>query len=117
MPTVRNADQGYRLVVLARTRTLWKKQTRLVGDRRAHFDAVADVVDAESVLYPGSYVDLTPSLTWPSVTYVDVDRRAAQFFADTEGVDELLHEARTGTSQHLVRFIHDDYTTDLDIAG
>ncbi len=101
--------------MLDRTRTLWEKQTRLVGDRRVLFDAVADVVDAEAVLYPDSYVDVTPSLTWPSVTYVDVDRRAAQFFADAEGVAELLEEACPGTSRHLVRFIHDDYTADLDI--
>jgi hypothetical protein len=72
--------------MLDRTRTLWKKQHDLVGDQVALFSAVADAVEANSVLYPGSYVDLTPAFIWPSVTFVDVDRRANQFFSDRDGV-------------------------------
>jgi hypothetical protein len=72
--------------MLDRTRALWKKQHDLVGDRVALFSAVADAVEANSVLYAGSYVDLTPAFIWPSVTFVDVDRRANQFFSDRDGV-------------------------------
>lgn len=65
--------------MLDRTRTLWEKQDGAVGDRRPLYAAVAEAVEAATVLYPGSYVDLAPSWSWPSVTYVDVDRRANQF--------------------------------------
>ena len=51
---------------------------------------MASFIDAERALYPGSYVDLAPSFVWPSVTYVDTDRRAAQFFAD-----EVENKGRT----------------------
>ncbi|MEQ8840073.1 MAG: hypothetical protein RIB98_03760 [Acidimicrobiales bacterium] len=101
--------------MLERTRQLWEKQRQSVGDRQGLFGVVADAIDASTVLYAGSYVDLTPSLLWPSVTSVDTDRRAARFFADTEGITELLDEMRPGAGRHSVRFIHDDYSNDLDL--
>lgn len=102
--------------MLGRTRDLWEKQTRLVGDRRQLFSAVANAVETPRVLYPGSYVDLTPSFVWPSVTYVDVDRRANQFFADVDGIRELLDEHTADASSRIVRFIHADYQQSLDLS-
>ncbi len=101
--------------MLERTRRLWEKQDRHVGDRRALFTAIGDAVDVSSVLYPGSYVDIAPSFVWPAVTYVDVDRRAKQFFADHDGVQELLGEHGADPDRHHVRFMHADYTDDLDL--
>ncbi len=99
--------------MLERTRRLWEKQDRLVGDRWGLFTAVAAAIDARTVLYPGSYVDIAPSFIWPSVTYVDVDRRAEQFFADKDGITDLLTEHGVISDHHAVRFIHSDYTSDL----
>lgn len=59
------------------------------------FTTVARSVGASEVLYPGSYVDLVPSIVWPWVTYVDVDRRAGEFF------DYPLRSAtRSATAAH-----------------
>jgi len=102
--------------VLEQTRQLWEKQDRLVGDRTGLFSALADAVGVNTVLYPGSYVDISPSFIWPSVTYVDVDRRARRFFADADGIGELLAEHNVSPGTHSVRFIASDYTDDLDIA-
>lgn len=101
--------------MLDRTRQLWEKQDQHVGDRLRLFAAVADAVDAVTVLYPGSYVDLAPSFVWPSVTYVDVDRRARQFFGDEDGVRELLTEHGADPAHHAVRFIGADYSDPLDL--
>lgn len=103
--------------MLGRTRKLWEKQYGSVGDRRALFAAVAEVVGATTVLYPGSYVDLTPSMIWPSVTYVDTDRRANQFFSDAPGVQELLVENGVASGGSDVRFIHRDYSHELPLAA
>lgn len=114
-----NRDSSPGLVfvrVLDRTRRLWEKQLSSVGDRRGLFGAVADAIGATAVLYPGSYVDLTPSLIWASVTYVDTDRRANQFFSDDVGVTELLTEMGTEADGPDVRFIHADYSSDLPLA-
>lgn len=99
-----------------RTRQLWDQHDRHGGDRHRLFTAVAAFVDAERVLYPGSYVDLAPSFVWPSVTYVDLDRRARQFFADDVGVRTLLVEHGVEPASRSVRFIAADYTHPLDLA-
>ena len=101
--------------MLDRTRRLWEKQDQHVGDRQRLFAAVAAAVDVTTVLYPGSYVDLAPSFVWPSVTYVDVDRRAAHFFADHEGTDELLRQHRADPADHSVRFVRADYQDPLEL--
>lgn len=98
-----------------RTRRLWDKQDQHQGDRQRLFTAVADAIDAEQVLYPGSYVDLAPSFLWPSVTYVDIDRRAEQFFGDDVGVQELLVEHGVDPGTRSVCFIAADYTDPLDL--
>ena len=67
------------------------------------------------MLYPGSYVDLAPSFVWPSVTYVDIDRRAGQFFGDESGVQQLLVGHDADPSMHRARFIRADYTDPLDL--
>ncbi len=85
-----------------RTQRLWEVQDQHVGDRQRLFTSIAEAVDVGAVLYPGSYVDLAPSFVWPSVTYVDVDRRAQQFFDDEEysGPLRLPFSTSRLTSRH-----------------
>ena len=86
-----------------------------MGDRHRLFTAVAATVDAKNVLYPGSFVDLAASFVWPSVTYVDLERRARQFFTDDDGVATLLAEHDTDPATRSVRFIEADYRVPLDL--
>jgi SAM-dependent methyltransferase len=96
------------------TRELWARQDRHQGDRQRLFAAVADEVDATTVLYPGSFVDVTASFAFPNVTYVDSDRRARQFFADRAGVEEIIDaHRRSNTPEYEFRFAHKDYREDL----
>ncbi len=92
-----------------RTRRLWDGFHQHPGDRHRLFAAVADAVDVSTALYPGSYVDVTPSFVLDSVTYLDVDRRAAQFFADAEGVDEIIGSHRDGGESAPWSFLQADY--------
>lgn len=102
----------------ATTAELWEKQDQHTGDRLRLFTAIgaaldaADGVDAATALYPGSYVDIAPSFVFGSVTYVEVDKRAPKFFADVDGVAEIIAENGGPTDAH-VEFIHADYTTEL----
>lgn len=100
--------------MLERTRKLWELQDRHGGDRQRLFSAVADAVKVSQVLYPGCFCDLAPSFVWPSVTYVDVDRRAGQFFADHEGIRELL-EGHGADPENAVRFLQADYGDPLEL--
>ena len=101
----------------AQTRKLWDKQNQHAGDRERLFKAVANAIpSATTALYAGSYVDVAASFAWPTVTYVDVDKRAARFFEDADGIEELLTEHGVDPQVHTAQFIHSDYSSDLGLA-
>lgn len=93
----------------------WADYRDSIGDRSGLFAALADVADVRRALYPGSYLDLAPSTAIPEVTYVDLDRRAARFFADEARVAaELRGRTRPGAGIRI-EFLHRDYTTPLPL--
>ena len=96
-------------------RVTWSQYRESIGDRSGLFHALADQCPVDRGLYPGSYVDLSPSTALRSVTYVDTDARAARFFAD-EGLvrAELAGRTRPGAGDE-VRFLAADYTDPLDV--
>lgn len=94
---------------------MWAEQDRHRGDRARLFGAVGRMFGAARVLYPGSYVDLAPSLVFSSVTYVDTDDRAAEFFADRAGVAAIIARHDGAPPEPDMTFIHADYTTDLGL--
>ena len=96
-------------------RATWSQYRESIGDRSELFAAIADLVQVDHALYPGSYVDLSPSTAFASVTYVDTDDRAARFFADRDLVEqELAGRTRQGAGTQ-VRFLPADYTAPLDL--
>lgn len=87
-----------------------------IGDRSPLFQCLATAWGVESALYPGSYVDLAPSVAIPKVTYVDTDNRAAKYFNNTDLVrSELVNRAMPGAAQQVI-FHHQDYAEPLPIA-
>lgn len=98
----------------ARTLALWQKQDAHKGDRKRLFTTVRAAIGEGSVLYPGSYVDVGASMAFSSVTYVDLDKRAARFFTDTEGVSGII-VSEGGSSTATVNFVHGDYTTNCGL--
>ena len=98
----------------AKTAELWAKQNQHQGDRFRLFSAVGEAIEAETVFYPGSYVDIAPSFVFGSVTYLDADKRTPGFFADIDGVLEIIAQ-HDGPPEPDVAFIHGDYTSPLDL--
>lgn len=94
---------------------MWAEQDRHPGDRLRLFSTVAEYVGDPPVLYPGSFVDVAPSFVFDTVTYVDSNRRAAKFFADEAGVDQIIEQQRTRPEPAHWRFLPADYTTELDV--
>ena len=85
-------------------------------DRVRLFRAITEIVPSTArVLYPGSYVDIAPSVWFDDVTSVDTDDRAARFFDQTEAVDELVRAKRCALNrpEHpiAITFHHRDYRT------
>ena len=85
-------------------------------DRIRLFRAIADIAGPSArVLYPGSYVDIGPSVWFDDVTYVDTDNRAARFFDQSEAVDLLVRAKRAtvrlSERPTAITFHHHDYGT------
>ncbi|AVX06042.1 hypothetical protein MXMO3_03539 (plasmid) [Maritalea myrionectae] len=91
-----------------KTKALWEKQDQHKGDRWRLFQAISAAVPASRVLYPGSYVDIAPSFVYDDVTYADMDKRAAAFFADVDGVKQIISD-HNGNVNGRVAFDHGDY--------
>lgn len=99
----------------ARTAKLWAAQDRHVGDRQRLFETVSRSIDANKVLYPGCYVDISPSMIFDDVTYVDNDKQFPKFFDDDDGVREIIDAQRYTKTKYKFRSIHTDYTSGLEI--
>ena len=93
----------------------WAEYERHPGDRSAMFLAVRNHLEPRRVLYPGSYIDIAASMVFDDVTYVDVDRRAARFFADPEGVDALISGHRELGGDWTWEFLAADFTESLPL--
>lgn len=100
---------------MSRTRPLWDGYSQHPGNRQQLFEAVAEELGARTALYPGCYVDLSPSFVLDRVTYVDVDRPTRRFFADKGEVDAIIAEHRRDRSPGVWAFLAQDYTTPLAV--
>ncbi|MFJ6785626.1 class I SAM-dependent methyltransferase [Streptomyces yangpuensis] len=83
-----------------------------IGDRTDLFLAVAAHTGARRALYPGSYLDLTPSYALPDVTYLDSDARARKAFADP-AAPALATRHRHYPQNPRITFVPGDYTRTL----
>jgi SAM-dependent methyltransferase len=89
----------------------WASYRASIGDRSGLFAALVSGWDVQRALYPGCYLDLAPSVAIRDVTYVDVDRRAAKYFADPQRVRAEL----AGRAGAEVAFLAADYTLPLPL--
>ncbi len=93
----------------------WTTYRSSIGDRSDLFAALTTAWHPTKALYPGSYLDLSPSTAIPSVTYVDTDRRAARYFADKALATAELHGRTLPGAGTDIAVLHADYTEPLAI--
>jgi SAM-dependent methyltransferase len=92
----------------------WRSYRESIGDRSPMFAAIASTWDVGNALYPGCYLDLSPSTAIDAVTYVDTDRRSASYFADS---DLVRSELAGASARGAVEFLRADYTRPLPLAA
>lgn len=91
-----------------RSRVLWTAQNRHPGDRKRLFGSVRAAVGDDRVLYPGSFVDISPSFLYPPVTDVDTNMRT-QASSPTLRVSE--RSSRPQTDHQTLRSASSTVTT------
>lgn len=79
------------------------------GDERLGlFRLLAKHYIIDRALYPGCFVHVTPSFVFPSVVYVEIDKRAKKFFADPS-VYDFIAKHKIYPQAANVRFHPADY--------
>jgi hypothetical protein len=85
-------------------------------ERLELFDIVQAEFSAESFLYPGCFVHVTPAFVMPNATFVDTDKRARRFFNDPQTLS-FVEESKRYRQQAQLQFLSRDYTEELPIHG
>lgn len=73
------------------------------------FKELKSMFKIKKVLYPGSFIHLTPSLVFPKVVYVDSDRRLKKFF-EAEDVSAFIAKNKKYDQKAKFRAYQQDYT-------
>jgi len=58
----------------------YQEYVQKIGNRTSIYKAVARKYKVKSALYPGSHIDISPSLEIPKVIYVDNFKGTISFF-------------------------------------
>ncbi|NJC95841.1 MAG: hypothetical protein C3F07_14910 [Anaerolineales bacterium] len=77
------------------------------------FKTIADEFKVKRVLYPGSFVHVTPSFVFPSVVYIDNDKQANKFFKSPE-IHQLIEDRKVYPQDASFMFHFADYGDGFD---
>jgi hypothetical protein len=78
-------------------------------ERRQLFQLLKDDFPIYSVLYPGSFVHITPSFFFSLVVYVEEDKRAVMFF-NLKAYEPLVDQEKIYPEDADIRFHAQDYS-------
>lgn len=81
-----------------------------LGSRDRLYEVVQKEFSIEKALYPGSHIDITPSLYIPHVTFVDNFKGAIKFFEDLEILKSYIEGHKHYEEKSIINFYGQDYT-------
>lgn len=88
----------------------YKAYSDKIGNRKEIYQMVQKEYGIKSALYPGSHVDITPSLVIPSVTYIDNFKGTIKFFQSNDEIIEFIRANKTYSEEIELVFKGEDYT-------
>lgn len=97
------------------TAELYENYKQQIGNRQSLYCVVTNAFNITRALYPGSHIDIAPSLVIPDVTYIDNFKGAISFFNDLEGINQYVFEHKEYSTDSSITFYANDYTTPLEI--
>ena len=68
--------------------------------------------ECNKVLYPGSFVHITPSFFFPEVVYLDLDKRCKKLFSDNETID-FINSKKEYNQKPIIRFYEMSFENNL----
>jgi hypothetical protein len=92
----------------------YEEYMKKVGDRNGLFNLLSINYPIKRALYPGSYVDITPSFYFPYTVYIDNDNKAKKFFKEGEMIKEYIDKNKEYTQDSFFRYFPNDYSLKID---
>ena len=84
-------------------------------ERKELFNDIRTKYQCTSVLYPGSFIHITPSFYFPKVVYVDTDSQAKRFFKDIGDVKNIIESNKIYHEESNLIFYGQSYLKPLKI--
>ncbi|MEN7547131.1 hypothetical protein AAG747_04385 [Rapidithrix thailandica] len=85
-------------------------------DRAEVFLALREKYQIQDVLYPGSFVHITPAFIFPHVVFVDNDKNAKRFFNNLDQVKRIIEAKKDYTEEPTIEFLGQNYQAPLPLA-
>jgi len=92
----------------------YEEYMKKVGDRNGLFNLLSNNFPIKRALYPGSYIDITPSFYFPYTVYVDNDKKAKKFFKKGEMIKKYIEENKEYSEDSFFRYFSNDYRMKID---
>lgn len=84
-------------------------------ERAGLFKAVENRYHSTTVLYPGSFIHITPSFYFPHVVYVDLNEVSLTCFANLNEVQAYVEHYKHYNRWSFIRFLPQDFTQPLPL--
>lgn len=81
-------------------------------ERLSLFKNIKLKYNCSKVLYPGSFVHVSPSFFFPEVVYLDLDKRCKKFFSDNETLDFVFLK-KEYEQKPIIRFYETSFENDI----
>ena len=72
------------------------------------FRLLRDEFDIANAIYPGCYIQISPSFIYPFVVYIDADKNASKFF-NSGSLEEIVKERKEYSAEPQIMFHGMDY--------
>ncbi len=86
-----------------------------IGDRTTLYGLVAKKYNIKSALYPGSHIDISPSMVILDVTYVDNFKGAIKFFEEISEIEKYVNSNKEYKEMCNIDFLGTDYNNEISI--
>lgn len=91
-----------------------QKSGDIFGYRYGLFKLLNEEFSITTASYPGSYIDITPSLFFPATYYIDTDKKAKKFFTNEKEIIDYIEDNKTYDEETTLRFYPEDYRKKFD---
>ncbi len=92
----------------------YEEYIQKMGDRYGLFKLLNEEFSIKTASYPGSYIDITPSMFFSTSYYIDTDKKAKKFFANKKEIIKYIEENKTYDETANLRFFSEDYRKKFD---